>query len=342
MTTRPHPLTGRVVGDTIDNTEFAVVLGDAASRVYVDALAEGFGVAGEIAMAFGQNAAGAETSLSAQVNESAPGTAAKGYTVAYRLMLKRVTGAPMDIVGPRNSTNKVASTYLATARTLLARTGGSGVTPTTDVNVGTASTALTLGIPVNVCDAAEAGTTTSNGRRYLKVWLDNGTVLHEVESTTSNLNTVNVISANIGKSIATTGTLILGRMISENAYNKTLVPLAAPANAAPTATLTASPTGSLEPGAPVTLTLGGTDPEGQTLTGTLRQISGTTVALSGSGTTRTFEAPYTLAGTTLVFGYKVNDGTQDSTEATVNVPVLPASRRALFGGVEVPVKVLTV
>ena len=228
MTTRSHTFVGRTIGASVGTEEFAVALGDAASRVYVDAYAEGFGVPGEIAVAFGQTSAGAETSLSAQVNESAPGTAAKGYTVAYRLMVKRTAGAPMDMVGPRNSTNKVASTYLSAARTLLARTGGNGVTPNTDVNVGTASTALTLGIAVNVCDAAEAGTTTANGRRYLKVWLDDGTVIHEVESTTSNLNTVNIISGNIGKSIATTGTLIMGRMISENAYNKTLTPLAAP------------------------------------------------------------------------------------------------------------------
>lgn len=81
------------------------------------------------------------------------------------------------------------------------------------------------------------------------------------------------------------------------------------------------PQDDIEPGTLVTLAPTGT--------GTWAQTSGTPVTLAGSGTTKTFEAPYTIAGTTLGFTFG-----GDPTSVTV----LPATERAAVGGVAVPVK----
>jgi hypothetical protein len=113
-------------------------------------------------------------------------------------------------------------------------------------------------------------------------------------------------------------------------------------NAAPTAGISASKTTAVEPGETVTLTLTDGD-DVAVVTRTLRQIGASNALPSGSGSQRTIVAPYTLNGTTLQYGYKVNDGTLDSTpEATVSIAVLPASYRlCTVGGptpTEVPIK----
>lgn len=76
---------------------------------------------------------------------------------------------------------------------------------------------------------------------------------------------------------------------------------------------------------------------------TFRQISGASVVLSGSGSTRTYKAPGTLAGTTLVFGLVVTDNQgADSTEANVSHTVLQANERAIISGAQVPIEVQSV
>jgi hypothetical protein len=98
-------------------------------------------------------------------------------------------------------------------------------------------------------------------------------------------------------------------------------------NAAPTSGLSADKTTGIEPGETVTFTLTDDDDTGVT-TRTFRKVSGSpTPAVSGSGgngSQRTIVAPYTVDGTTLVYGYQVSDGTLSSTEATVSLSILPA------------------
>ena len=111
----------------------------------------------------------------------------------------------------------------------------------------------------------------------------------------------------------------------------------------PVATVT-GPTNPVEPWQPFTLTFNESD-DGTIATRTFRQISGTTVSISqptGDGDTVDIDAPGTIAGDTLVFGYKVNDGTQDSDEDTISVDVLPVTERIVIGGVEVPARLFIV
>lgn len=91
----------------------------------------------------------------------------------------------------------------------------------------------------------------------------------------------------------------------------------------------------------VTVTGTDSDSDGTVSTRTWRVVSTTngasTPVLSGSGNSRTFKAPGTLAGTDIVLGYRVqdNDG-QDSIEDFMTVTVFPATERAIIGGVQVP------
>ena len=110
-------------------------------------------------------------------------------------------------------------------------------------------------------------------------------------------------------------------------------------NVAPVAD--AGTTQSVSPGAAVTLAGSGTDANGDPLTYTWTQTSGTTVTLAAATTAHpTFTAP-TAAGT-LTFSLVVNDGTTNSTPATVTVtianlaPVADAGTpRTVLGGTAV-------
>lgn len=89
--------------------------------------------------------------------------------------------------------------------------------------------------------------------------------------------------------------------------------------------------------------LAGTESGGVSTTKRWRQVSGPAVTLASPTTSRTsYEAPGTLAGGTVVFGYVVTGGNGiPSTEATVAHTVLPVTERAVVGGVEVPLKITT-
>lgn len=68
------------------------------------------------------------------------------------------------------------------------------------------------------------------------------------------------------------------------------------------------------------------------------QVSGPAVSdLTQGGKSATFTAPGTILGATLVFGYTAANSAQD----TVSIVVLPVTERAVVGGVEVPVRLMT-
>lgn len=118
-------------------------------------------------------------------------------------------------------------------------------------------------------------------------------------------------------------------------------------NVVPLSGLVADLTTDVEPGTTVTLTLSDSDADGTVITRTLTQTAGPTVTLSGSGGTRTFEAPYTLAGTTLTFQYVViDDDGASSDPATESITVLRATERTVTVGgaspTEVPARITVV
>lgn len=112
---------------------------------------------------------------------------------------------------------------------------------------------------------------------------------------------------------------------------------AAPVNALPTVNAGADQA-NVEPGATVTLTATATDTDGTISSYAWDQITGTPVTLAGTGATRTFTAPHTLAGSTLEFRVTATDNSGGTAQDTMYVMVLAATERAAKGGVEVPLK----
>lgn len=67
-----------------------------------------------------------------------------------------------------------------------------------------------------------------------------------------------------------------------------------------------------------------------------------TVTLSGGGVDPcTFTSPGTIAGTTLTFTLTVTNDVPASDTDTMTVATLPVTERAVIGGVEVPIHVVT-
>lgn len=110
-------------------------------------------------------------------------------------------------------------------------------------------------------------------------------------------------------------------------------------NIAPTANAGPDQTG-VEPWSTVTLDgSGSSDPDGSIASYAWSQTAGPAVTLSGTGATRTFAAPGTLAGATLTFSLTVTDNAgATSTADTVTVTVLPAPAAVAVGGVLVPAR----
>lgn len=114
-------------------------------------------------------------------------------------------------------------------------------------------------------------------------------------------------------------------------------------NVAPSSTIDADVLTNVEPGRTVTLTITDSDTDGTVVTRTITQMGGPTVALSGSGgsgSTRTFVAPYTLTGTTVSFGYQVvDDDGATSIQDVVSIDILPATDRIVIVGGATPTEV---
>lgn len=94
-----------------------------------------------------------------------------------------------------------------------------------------------------------------------------------------------------------------------------------------------------------TVTLDGsqsTDPDGTVTSWNWSQTSGTAVTLSGTGPTRTFEAPAAIAQQSLDFSLTVSDGIDSSLPDTVTVTVMPTTERAVTGGQEVPLRIRSI
>lgn len=78
---------------------------------------------------------------------------------------------------------------------------------------------------------------------------------------------------------------------------------------------------------------GSSDPDGTIASYAWTQTGGTSVTLSGTGATRTFTAPATLAGDTLMFSLTVTDnGGATSTADTMTVTVLPHTEWLMTSG----------
>jgi hypothetical protein len=191
-------------------------------------------------------------------------------------------------------------------------------------------------IELQVITGASTTTGTVNFQYYVG---DSTTPLGTLSNTTANTTTINALRGQFGKQ---TSGVALDANFDDFAYDDTsstpIGPYSA-TNAVPTcdAGLDLS---DLEPYTSVTLSGTDADSDGTIVTRTWRQISGPTVTLTGNGATRSYIAPGTLAGMSLIFGYKViDDSGASSAESTVTHSVLSSTDRAVVGGAEVPMQV---
>jgi len=167
------------------------------------------------------------------------------------------------------------------------------------------------------------------------------TKLATVTTTTSAQNNNLGMSYKQLSASGSTGTMVFsatGTLQSGLGYAM-IIKSAAATNVAPTADAGADQT-NIEPFATVTLNgSASTDSDGTISTYTWSQISGTSVTLSGSGASRTFTAPNTLSGDTLVFGLTVTDnGGLTSTQDTVSITVLQATELIRVSGAWAPAR----
>lgn len=115
-------------------------------------------------------------------------------------------------------------------------------------------------------------------------------------------------------------------------------------NVSPTANAGANQV-NIEPYTPVTLVGTDSDTDGSVVTRAWTQtpVGGVpTVTLSGTGASRTFEAPGTLGGVGIDFVYTVTDNGGATASDNMVVSVLAVTDRAVIGGAEVPMKIMTV
>jgi len=182
------------------------------------------------------------------------------------------------------------------------------------------------------------GSSTADGTIKAAYYLSDSTTPAETvySSSTVNAGTSNIGSMRVGKIVTAT---TFNAYIDDIAWNSGVVtpigPVAAISNQVPIANA-GSAQMAIEPYATVTLTGTDDDTDGSISIRTWRQISGTSVQLFGTGATRTYIAPGTLADATMVFGYTVTDNGTTSMESIVSHTVLAVTERAVIGGVETP------
>lgn len=165
------------------------------------------------------------------------------------------------------------------------------------------------------------------------------TPTYSQDVTGANLGTADFAAAQIGKS---TTTAVLNAHYDDFRVSTTATDVLPPegaSNTAPTANAGLDQTG-VEPWNPVVLTGSDSDSDGTVTGRAWAQTAGSpTVTLTGSGASRTFTAPGTVAGTTLTFTYTVTDSGGATASDPMTVTVLPATERAVIGGVEVAMQV---
>lgn len=256
-------------------------------------------------------------------------------SLRFYIRIASMPSTELQILTPRSSSNYVSGFNLTTAGRLKLTSASPG-TPT----LFTATDGMALNTWYRVEVSWEIGTTTANGKVQLKYFAgDSTTAIESFTATTANLGTLPMEELRWGK-LGTSGNVSL--LYDSIAYDPSTVTLLGPYAAVNTPPIANAGTGqtNVEPGTMLTLNgSGSSDPDGTIVSYTWTQTAGATVTLSGTGATRTFKAPYTVAGTTLAFRLRVTDNDSAFTEATVTHTVLPCTERAVVGGAEVPLEI---
>lgn len=250
--------------------------------------------------------------------------------------------ANAQIASIRHSSGNMGILALTTANKLVCQdaTGANAFTPTPT---------LTAGVKYRAEMRVKKGTGTTDGERSFAYFVEDSTTpVYSNASTTANSGTTDPTSVRYGRLSGSTwaNTLYMDSMQWDDAPAGALIGPWTGGNFAPTGSISTDKT-TIEPGETFTLTITDADSDGTVTTRDISQTAGTTTGLTGSGgsgSTRTGEGPYTLAGTTLQYNYVVTDDDgATSSPATVSINVLAATERIVTVGgstpTEVPLKV---
>lgn len=254
-------------------------------------------------------------------------------TMRFQVRFPSAPSVSCQLYTPRHASNYIGGVNISNAMKFQV----TNVAGTPLFTSATLSTATWYRVEI----AHEIGTATT-GKIWFKYFAGDSTTAVETFTTTSaDLGAAPIVMYRIGKINNSGDTpLDLDSITFDPASTAYLGPHTV-ANIPPTAH---AGTGQLdvEPGTVITLDgSASTDPDGTITSYAWAQTSGPPVDLSGTGHTRTFTAPYTLAGGILGFSLTVTDNTGATASAAVSHSVMPASERAAVGGTWVPMAVRT-
>lgn len=259
-------------------------------------------------------------------------------SLRFYIRLASLPSAEFQAVTPRSSSNYVSALNITTAGKLKLTSANPG-TPT----LFTATNALALNTWYRVEVSWEIGTTTGNGKAQFKYFAgDSTTAVESFTTTTANLGTLPVEELRAGK-LGATGNVNM--FYDSIAYDPTTVTLLGPWVAINNAPVADAGTGAtnVEPGTVLTLNgSGSADSDGSIVSYLWEQTDGPTVALSGTGHSRTFTAPYRLTSSAMTFRLTVTDNTGATAAANVSFTILRCTERIVIGGVERPLAIYTV
>ncbi len=286
------------------------------------------------------SAQSAHGSLSYDVTSSSTGTFMQWNqtvpSLAFRfyMRLTELPSAAFQVAVARNAT-------AAAARIVIDTAGKFVLQDTTGTNVKTFPTALPINtwvrLEIVVAPGSGAGDGTLKGAHYIG---DSATPVDAAySSTTTNLSTGSLTFMQFGRLSATySGTIFFDDLALEDTTTNFIGPFSG-TNNPPTVNAGLDQT-AVEPWSTVTLTATTSDSDGTSSITGWSQISGSpTVTLSGSGVSRTFDAPATIAGTTLGFRATATDNESATATDDVSVTLLSVTERAPIGGVEVPLRI---
>lgn len=237
--------------------------------------------------------------------------------------------AANNIIVIRNSSAQAASIIVSTAGVLrVADATGASIHDTPALNINQW---------YRIEAAWEPGASTTTGKVWFGLYSgDSTTAIDSWSSTTANFGTAPMALFRFGKYDNAGNNSFYFDSVTYDPTSTTLLGPHVALNIAPTANAGTS-LEDVEPGTVVTLDgSGSADPNGTITTYLWEQQIGATVTISGTGSTRTFTAPYTLAGDLLAFKLTVTDNNGATAESSVTYTVLPCMERAVIGGVEVP------
>lgn len=210
----------------------------------------------------------------------------------------------------------------------------------------TTTTALATGVwhRISVFASANSGATASGAVKFRTYTGDSTAPTNSYDSgATFDLGTVGLDRVQFGQVIGSGGPISFyaDSFRVDDTATDVLPPETLP-NTPPTAN--AGPDQSnVEPYTTVTLSgAASADPDGTVASYVWSQTAGPAVTLSGSGASRTFTAPGTLAGVSLTFQLTVTDNSGATGTDTVQVAVLPAAERIMIGGTWQPARIVII